>query len=214
MSGDVSLRQTVLEELTRFASLDRFENFAIKSRSDYDHIVGGTHEDDPLYEMRMVSFMEWLIFDAVHDDGRTIFQIYSDEREKFSPEEARLMDSLEKQWRDIFTVKWSADGQMKVTALRNDENIIITDAEKSPSFRKGDLFSGRAFKVSDVWFLTNGVCIHPSKALKTIKKDIKQLLRDGGGDMTEYLMRLTAMSVKWERFRNIDVSDIYKPMEG
>lgn len=214
MSDTQSSRKIALDELTKFASLPRFEKFAIKSRGDYDHIVGGTHADDPFYETRMVSFMEWLIFDAVHDDGRTIFQIYSDEREKFSPEEAALLDALEKQWRDVFTVKWSSGGQMKATALRHDENIIITDAEKSPSFRKGDLFSGRAFKAGDTWFLTNGVCIHPSKALKTIKKDIKQIVRDGGGEMTEYLLRLTAMSVKWERFRNVDINDIYKPMEG
>jgi hypothetical protein len=203
-----------LDELTKFASLDRFEKFAIKCRHDYDLVVGGIHEDDKFYETRMLFFMEWLIFDAPGDDGRTIFQICVDEREKDTPEKREALDALEKQWRDVFTVKWSADGQMKVTALRQNKNIVITDEEKSPSFRKGDIFSGRAFNVGETWLLTNGICVHPSKALKTIKKDIKRIVKYGGGEMTEYLLRLTGMSVKWERFRNVDVNDIYKPMEG
>lgn len=215
MSGAQSSRKRVLDELTKFASLERFEEFAIKRRHDYDLVVGGIHEDDKFYETRMLYFMEWLIFDAVCDDGRTVFQTFVDERaEGGATEERAALDALEKQWRDVFTVKWSADGQMKVTALRNNENIVITDEEKSPSFRKGDLFSGRAFKVGETWFLTNGICPHPSTALKTIKKDIKRIVKYGGGEMTEYLLRLTGMSVKWERFRNVEISDIYKPMEG
>jgi hypothetical protein len=213
MSWSQSSSKLVLDDLTKFASLDRFEKFAIKCRQDYDLVVGGIHEDDQFYETRMLYFMEWLIFDAVGDEGRTIFQIYTDER-KLTPDEAGILDALERQWRDVFTVKWSADGQMKVTALRNNTNIIITDGEKSPSFRKGDLFSGRAFNVGEAWFLTNGICPHPSSALKTLKKEIKRIVKAGGEEMREYLLRLTAMSVKWERFRNVDVSDIYKPMEG
>lgn len=203
-----------LDELTKFASQPRFGTFAIKCRNDYDLMVGGIHEDDKFYETRMLFFMEWLIFDAVGDDGRTIYQAYVDEHGAgVTSETTAALDALEKQWLDVFTVKWSADGQMKVTALRQNKNIVITDDEKSPSFRKGDLFSGRAFNVGEEWFLTNGICPHPSKALKTIKKDIKRIVKEGGGEMREYLLRLTAMSVKWERFRNVDISDIYKPME-
>lgn len=205
----------LLDDLTKFASLARFGEFAIKCRNNYDLTVGGIHEDDDLYETRMLYFMEWLIFDAVGDDGRTIFQIYVDEREtRDAPEETATLEALGKQWRDVFTVKWSADGQMKVTALQQNKNIVVTDEEKSPSFRKGDLFNGRAFNVGEDWFLTNGICPHPSSALKTVKKEIKRIAKAGGGEMREYLLRLTAMSVKWERFRNVDISDIYKPMGG
>jgi len=215
MNGPQSPRKLALDDLTKFASQPRFGKFAIKCRNDYDLIVGGIHEDDKFYETRMLFFMEWLIFDAIGDDGRTIYQAYVDEREAGdAPEETAAFEALEKQWRDVFTVKWSADGQMKVTALRQNKNIVITDEEKSPSFRKGDLFSGRAFNVGEDWFLTNGICPHPSKALKAVKKDIKRIVKEGGGEMREYLLRLTAMSVKWERFRNVDISDIYKPMEG
>lgn len=204
-----------LDELTKFASLPRFGEFAIKCRNNYDLMVGGIHEDDDLYETRMLYFMEWLIFDTAREDGRTIFQIYVDELGAGgAPEETATLEALGKQWRDVFTVKWSADGQMKVTALQQNKNIVITDEEKSPSFRKGDLFSGRAFNVGEEWFLTNGICPHPSSALKTVKKEIKRIVKAGGGKMREYLPALTAMSVKWERFRNVDISDIYKPMEG
>lgn len=215
MSGAQPARKHTFDDLTKFASQPRFGDFAIKCRNSFDLIVGGIHEDDKFYETRMLYFMEWLIFDAIGDDGRTIFQIYGDELgADRTPEETATLEALKKQWRDVFTVKWSADGQMKATALRQNKNIVITDEEKSPSFRKGDLFSGRAFNIGEEWFLTNGICPHPSKALKTIKKDIKRIVKEGGGEMTEYLLRLTAMSVKWERFRNIDISDIYKPMEG
>lgn len=208
-------RKQALDDLTKFASQPRFGDFAVKCRNDYDIMVGGIHEDDKLYETRMLFFMEWLIFDAPGEGGRTIFQIYLGELGvSETPEENATLEALETQWRDVFLVKWSADGQMKVTALRQNKNIIITDEEKSPSFRKGDLFSGRAFNVGEEWFLTNGICPHPSTALKTVKKEIKRIAKAGGGQMPEYLQRLTAMSVKWERFRNIDISDIYKPMEG
>jgi hypothetical protein len=209
-------RKLALEDLTKFASQPRFGEFAIKCRNSYDLMVGGIHEDDQFYETRMIFFMEWLIFDAVVENGQTIYQIYVDERGvgDGTPEETAALEALAKQWRDVFTVKWSADGQMKLTALKQNKNIIVTDEEKSPSFRKGDLFSGRAFNIGEEWFLTNGICPHPSTALKAVKKEIKRIVKSGGGEMAEYLVRLTAMSVKWERFRNVAVSDIYKPMEG
>jgi len=215
MKSPQPLCKLALDGLTKFASLPRFGNFAIKCRNNYDLIVGGIHEDDKFYETRMLFFMEWLIFDAIGDDGRTIYQIYVDELGTGgTPEENEALEALGKHWRDVFTVKWSEDGQMKLTALRQNKNIVVMDEEKSPSFRKGDLFSGRAFKAGEAWYLTNGICPHPSKALKAIKKDVKRIVKEGGGEMTEYLLRLTAMSVKWERFRNVDINDIYKPMEG
>ncbi|MBI4666681.1 MAG: hypothetical protein HY751_09770 [Nitrospinae bacterium] len=205
----------LLEDISRFAATGRFETMARNARSVYDRRVGVIHSDDTWYETRMVSFMEWFIFDYAEDPangGKTIFQLFLEENTfALDTQNREIAEALAKHEMDVFRVKWSAEGVMKVTAIFKDVNILFAD-ERSGTFKSGDLFSGRALFYKERWYLSNGLCVHPSKARRTIKKEMKGFRKTAGADIRDYLLTLTAMSLKWERSRNIDINDIYKPV--
>jgi len=200
----------LLEDITKFASEPRFEEIAKRARQEYDSRVGGVHVDDLSYEIRMINFMEWLVFDYAWDDsGKTILDIYTEEKGNGS--DGQLIAALKSQTRDIFQVKWSYDNLVKLDAIYSDKYIIVNDPERWETFKKKDVFTGRIVNMGDAWYLTNGVCVHPSKAARMLKKEMKKYRKTPDFDLKGYLFRLTAMSLKWERSRNIDVNDIYTP---
>lgn len=206
--------KALLDDITRFASEPRFEEVAKAARHEHDRRVGVIYTDDITYEARMVNFMEWFVFDfAVDESGRTMLDRYMEESGTRSNGNLALLTALKNQTRDIFAVKWAYDGLVKLTALYLDQYIIVQDPERWEMFKKKDIFSGRAVNVEDKWYLTNGVCVHPSKTLRLLKKEMKKFRAAGNFNMREYQFTLTAMSVMWERSRNIDIHDIYKPVE-
>lgn len=201
----------LLENLSRLASDSRFEKMAREAYGRYEVTVGAVYSDDRSYETRMASFLEWFVFtQQANDKGETILDVYRDEMARGSDLELAMIDALKNHIQDVFIIKSVKNEKIKAAALYANRNYIFNDEERARMLRKGDMFAGRIVKFEENWHLTNSFCQHPSATLKFIKKEMKRIRKNGGKGIEDFFFQLTSMSVRWERSRQIEVSEIYK----
>jgi len=200
----------LLENLTQFASDKRFEAKAQEAYKFYEKRTGAIYHDDLAYEQRMTSFLEWFVFSVpAGDDGQRVLDVYRNEMARGSEEELAMVDSLSDNLHDLFVIKSSKNSIIKATALFTNKNFKIED-DRADTIHKGDIFEARIANYEKRWFMTNGLCNHPPKALKYIKGEMKRIRQENGEGLLDFVFQLVSKSTKWERSRNIDVTEIYK----
>ncbi|HEB71864.1 MAG TPA: hypothetical protein ENI77_04520 [Nitrospirae bacterium] len=203
--------RSLLENMSRFSSDARFEKMAREANGVYEAKAGSIYTDDQQYETHMTSFLEWFLFtQPANEKGQTVIDVYREEMARGSDIELAMIDAIKEHIQDVFLVKSSKNGKIKATALLANKNYVISDQERAGLLRKGDIFEGRIVQFEKNWLLTNGFCHHPSGSLKFIKSEMKRIRKNGGEGIEEFLFALNAMSVRYERSRQIDVKEIYK----
>lgn len=206
--------RSLLENMSKFSSDKRFEKMAREANGIYEAKTGSIYTDDQQYETRMTSFLEWFLFTQPgSEDGQTVLDVYRDELARGSDLELAMIDAIKAHIQDVFLVKSAKNGKIKATALYANKNFIIRDEERAGLLRKGDIFEGRIIRFENNWYLTNGLCPHPSGSLKFIKSEMKRIRKNEEEGIEEFLFALNSMSVRYERSRQIDVKEIYKSRE-
>jgi len=202
---------TLLKNLTKFASDARFQENATRSLRRYERLIGAIYNDDPYYDSRMTCFLEWFILEEpATGSGNRVLDVYRHERARGSESELAMIDSLDNNIHDIFQVKSARQGKIKVTALFANRSFTIDDQCLSETISKNEIFEGRIVNLDGAWLLTQGVCHHPSAALKFIKTEMKRIRKSGENGAAEFIFRLGSMLTRWRRARNISINEIYK----
>jgi hypothetical protein len=202
---------SVLDNLSKMASEERFADKAKEAYEIYTSKVGGIYSEDRSYESRMTLFLEWFIFECqAIQTGESVLEVYKDEMARGSDAELNLVAAMKDHVRDVFLVKSSKAGVIKAQALYENGKYVICDSYRADLFSKGELFEARIVEVDGNWRLTNGFCHHPSAALKFIKEEMKRIRKASGNGLDEFFFQLAAMSMKLERSRQIEVTQIYK----
>ncbi|MFQ5431067.1 MAG: hypothetical protein ACE5EN_01010 [Nitrospinota bacterium] len=198
----------LLEELNSFAiRQSNLEELKI-GREFYFGKTGQVFEDDPDFEHRMNSFLEWLIFD--HKSGgaetSTVFEKFVDsKRESLTNEEMVFLMNVGKHIHSIFQVRSCDDGRIKVKDLLGGKVYQLPSEDK---LEKGDLLERRLLCLGDCCCFFHTYSLHPKLAYKPIMAELKK--RKKSGIKPDFFISLQAMHVKWRRSRQIKVRDIYK----
>jgi hypothetical protein len=206
--GGLQKVRSMLDELIAFASEDRHKKRLEEARAYYYFKVGKTNEDDPDFIQRMNTFLEWVIFDHRPGGGGTksIFDLYLAENlPKLSAEEVVLRIAASKNLHSIFLVKSHGMGTIKLKDMAGKNSYLVTCDDE---LEANDIIEGRVITTGKGCFLSYTHCLHPKSASKPIISEIKK--RKGVALDEEFFFKLQGMQLKWRRFRQISVDDIYK----
>jgi hypothetical protein len=206
-SGKQKVRR-VLDELISFASEERFQKRLEEAREYYYFKAGKTNDDDPDFIQRMNTFLEWFIFDHRPEGagGKSLFDLYLAEKlPNLAADEVVLRISASKNYHSIFLVKTIEHGVIKLKDMAGKDSYIVTDDDR---LEPKDVLETRIITAGKGCYLSYTHCLHPKTAAKPIMAEIKK--RKGLPFDEDFFFKLQGMQLKWRRFRQISINDIYR----
>jgi len=199
----------LIDRLISYISESGREGDISAARASYFRDSGSLHGDEATYDMRSANFLEWYIFDRTVG-GRTLLEVFVDNIEDL--EEKKVYGELKEGVRTVFELKKFDDELARLADLRNGKRYLAIPLSGMAGLSSGDLLDGRILPYKGKYYLTGSYIVHPLRAKKFIVKMIKDA--DNRQDMGSALRMLANMSLKWERFRNYHLEDIYRIKES
>jgi len=199
----------LIDRLTSYISESGREDDISRARAVYFRDSGSLHGDEATYDMRSANFLEWYIFDRTAG-GKTLLEVFVDNIEDL--EEKRIYGELKEGVRTVFELKKADEELAQLTDLRNGKPYSAVPLCGMAGLGRGDLLDARILPCEGRYYLTGSYIVHPHKAKKLIVRMIRDA--DNRQDMGSALRTLANMSLKWERFRNYRLEDIYRIKEN
>ena len=182
------------------------------ARRAYYAVTGEIFEDDASFEMRMITFLEWFVFDRPLARGVVPIRAYlEDHAADLSPEEREMTEALLRQHHGLYRAKKVKPPVLHLKDLWDGRLIRVEAGDTAQSFHADDLIDARLVSWKEKTFLTEGILFHPAGALGYLRAELKALRKGGVGGPTEALFfRLAGMLLKHDRYRQIKTELIYK----
>lgn len=199
--------QKALDDLLSFATETDNSSVLRQARELYFGKIGQVFEDDPDFDQRMSTFLEWYIFDYKSGGAETstLFEKFVDSRRgSLSSEKMIFLMAIGKHTHSVFLVQYSKQGRIKLKDLVTGTAYWLASED---NLEKGDVIEKRIICIDNSCCLFNTYSLHPKQAYKPIFSEMKKMKKSGV--KPDFFVTLQAMQVKWRRSRNIKVRDIY-----
>jgi hypothetical protein len=182
------------------------------ARQVYYAATGEIFEDDASFERRMITFVEWFVFDRPLARGVVPIRAYlEDHAADLSPEEREMTEALLHHHHGLYRVKKAKPPVLNLKDLWDGKLIRVEAGDSANSFQADDLLDARLVSWKDKTWLTDGILCHPIGALAYIQAELKALRKGGAPAPTEALFfRLAGMLIKHDRYRQIKTELIYR----
>lgn len=198
----------LLDRLIEYASEPCFAESLAAAREIFYAKAGKTNEDDRDFIQRMNTFLEWFIFDYRPEGAgtRSVYDKFLDEKRK-ETSSADMINwiALSRQVHSMFLVRSCASGVTTVRDLAGRRNYVVTGDDH---LEAGDILESRVICVGKGCFFTYTHVLHPKTALRPIRAELKKYRNKPLGE--ELFFKLQGMQLKWRRFRQISIEDIYR----
>ena len=179
------------------------------AKIEFWRATGKMHGDEPSFESRMAAFFDWYLFDN-KVDGLTPLEAFLNEDFDEHEDEREIYNEFLNNIHSIFIVKKIAYNAIKVRDIFTRLDYTLNIEEGSTGFYSGAVFEGRILPYKGGLYLTPALCFHPKGSRGIIKHVFNMVRKAGETDILPLIHRLSHMNLKWETYRNIKVSDIYK----
>lgn len=201
--------QELVEELTAYITESGREKDVAAATVDYYRDSGALFGDEENYDMRVANFLEWYIFDRTVG-GKTLLEEFFEGIE--DGERKKLFEDLGRGVRTVFELRKADEKMVHLRDLRDGKRYSTIPTCGVEGLSKGDIIDARLFCLKNQYYLSGSYIFHPPNMKKFITSLIKEA--DGRQDLNSALRMLANMSLKWERFRNYHVEDIYTVKEN
>ena len=205
--------QPCLDRVSEWATADLFREELARARKDFFARTGGeVFEDDKSVESRLTSFLEWFLFDRpLEARGLTpVAAFTADHREELSPEDLATHEGLSQTIHGVFEVRRLAKNErLRIRELCTLQEHEVFERRQLSGLAKGDLFEARLVPFKGDLLFSPAFCFHPREARKTILVELKRRRKAQTLVAANFLDELSAMALKWERYRNVQVESIY-----
>lgn len=203
--------QQQLEALIAFASTDRFKEELLKAKAEYFASTGEVFEDDRSFEMRMASFLDFYVLDRpLPAHGKTPAQVFLEEADGAPESDLLLRRGLVESRHSLWEVRKIAKELVRLRDCFTAKDTDVFERRQPAGLKKGDLIEARLIPVDGRFLFSPAFCFHPSEAKKGIVKELKRLKKEQPGFcQRDFIWSVAKMRLKWERYRNIAVEDIY-----
>jgi hypothetical protein len=200
-----------VDKITKALTGEGYSADLAAARKEYFAETGESFEEDRSFEMRMVTFLEWFIFDRPLASGVVPIRAYLDAHaSQLSPEEQALTEALLHQRHGLYRVKKVKPPVLGLKDLWNGKPVRVEAGEMALAFHEGDLLDARLVTYQGKTRLTEGILCHPVEAEPFIKAQLKALRKAGAPGPDTLFLPLAAMLLKHERYRHIKAEHIYK----
>lgn len=208
MPGNQNRVRALVDRFIEYASQERFTAQLAGARDFYFSRTGKANEDDHDFVQRMNTFLEWFIFDYRPDGvgGSSLFDRYLNEtREEIPSEELVWWIAVSRQVHSLFLIKSRAGGVIRMRDLAGGRSYVVTGDDH---LEKGDILEARLVVCGGGCYFTYTHCLHPKESYGPIKSEVKKWR---GKPLTDdFFLKLQGMQLKWRRFRQISIDDIYR----
>lgn len=200
-----------LEALTAFASEDGFKNELLTAKAEYFSRTGEVYEDDPSFDMRMASFLDYYLLDRkLGLLGKTPAEVFLEQSEGLSEEEREARRALTATIHSLWEVRKLGKEMIRLRDLFEGKDYEVYERRQPAGLRKGDLIEARLIPVNGKLLFSSAFCFHPEDARKPVLKELKRLKKQSPDfDRRQFIWSLSYMRLKLDRYRNIAVQDIY-----
>jgi hypothetical protein len=201
--------QPHLDALIAFASADPHTEELLKAKAEYFAGTGEIFEDDRAFEMRMASFLDYYVFDRPWpDSGKTPAQLFLEVAA--SDADRALRQGFVETRHSLWEVKKIAKDLVRLRDQFSGKDTDVFERRQPVGLNKGDLIEARLIPVTGHWLFSPAFCFHPAEAKKVILKALKRLKKEEPSfKPRDFIWSLAKMRLKWDRYRNIAVTDIY-----
>jgi hypothetical protein len=203
--------QAFLDKIVSIFTSDAYRDHLLRAKAEYFRLTGEVHEDDPFFEPRMASFIDWYLFDRpIEGDVRPPVERYIvDRRLVFRPDERLVFEGFLENVHSLFELRGRKPGAVVLLDLLANEKRRVVERREWSAIEKGDVFEGRLIPYQGEYFFTRGFCFFPLQARKYILREAKHARKAGGDAPAELMQRLAYLRYLQERFRHVDVRRIY-----
>jgi hypothetical protein len=200
-----------LDKIVRSLTKERHATELEPARQEYQAATGEVYEDDPSFEMRMILFLEWFIFDRPLARGVVPLRAYLEEHGPWlSLLEREMTEALLQQRRALFRVRKAKPPVLHLRDLWQGKTVRVEAGDLARSFQAGDLIDARVVPFRDKLYFTEGMLCHPAEAEGYIKSAVKALRKKGAAEPGPLCQKLAAMLLKYDRSRGIKPELIYR----
>lgn len=202
--------QRQLDALIAFASGDRFKEELLKAKASYFAHTGDVFEDDRFFDMRMASFLDYYLFDwPLTGIGRTPAQLLLDE-DALDEQDRQLVNGFTGTRHSLFEVRKLAKELVRLRDCFTGKDSDVFERRQTAGMHKGDLIEARLIPVDGRLVFSSAFCFHPEEVKKNVAQEIKRLKKvQPDFSRREFIWTLSRMRLKFDRYRNIAVTDIY-----
>lgn len=204
--------QEHLEKLWGRMSLPDIEAEMPEARREFLATTGEVLEEDPSFEVRMVSFLDWFFFERPLNSGRlTPLELLLDSN-ALSEEDRAVCRQFSGNIHSLFLVRRATDTRVTLQDLftRKRYQVSLTESDVVPAFRLHQLVQGRIIPLNGEYFFSPALFFHPREAIRPVEREIKRLKAQGDVSPVTLIQRLMVMQLRSERYRHLKAEDIYR----
>jgi len=205
--------QPQLDRVSEWATSESFRDELARARKDFFARTGGeVFEDDKSVESRLATFLDWYLFDRPLDGrGKPPVAAFLDEhRSTLSPQDLAIHEALTRTIHGLFEVRRLAKKErLKVRDLCTGQEYEVFERRQLVGLEKKDIFESRLIPNGTDLLFSQAFCHHPREVRKAILSEIKRRRKLGPVEVEPFIHQLSAMQLKYERYRNVPVESIY-----
>ena len=196
--------------LSHFAGPLFAEELKIAKQQFFDN-AGILEEHSAHFELRMCQFFDWYFFTRqLSGYGHTVLNsVYQTRELRFQPEEEALIQSLKQHRHSLFEFIKLKGGDVFLKDLLSDEKIQVRESPYVYGFDADEIFEARLIPWQQSYVFCKGFCFHPGEARKFILTQVKIHRKNPDLNAEEMMLRLLKMRYKFERYRHVQIRDIY-----
>lgn len=199
----------VIEEYTT----GEYYREVFRAKEEYFEKSGVIYEDDPDYDQRMSTFMDWYLFDRDLPgvDLSPIKLFFRKNKEKLDANRFQIYQDFCETIHSIFRMRGKAffGDDLKLFDLFSKKSYTVAEPDLHQGFAKNDLFEARLIPFQNRYEFSRGFCFHPREMETFILGEIKKVRNQEKGRQTKLIIQLSAMKLKHMRYPHIGVNHIY-----
>lgn len=206
--------QPYLERLIAWSSTPEHKDELLRAKAEYFALAGEIFEDDRSFDTRMGAFLEYWLFDRKLEgtDTTPAEAFLAAEGERLSPGDLDAFRGLTRTVHGVFEVrKLVTKTGLRVRELTTGAEHEVFERRGLVGLAKGDLLEARLVPYEEKLLFSGTFLYHPKEARKVIAKELKR--RRKAGELPTpgaFAHELAKMALKFERYRNVAVENIYR----
>ncbi len=199
----------LLDHMTR----EEFYPEITKARKEYMFKTGEIFEDNPTYETKMRSFMDYYLFDRVFTPQPNVkkespVEHFLNSIKYDTPKVEKDVYATFNQFiHSIFQVKKYSNESLALKDLYEEKTYHCTNVKET--FSKGQIIEARIIPFLNGYSTTGAYLFHPEGALKLIKKAFVLVRKRKGWDQLSLIHKLAYCHARSEQYQHIDSITIY-----
>lgn len=209
--GYLTRAQELMEAAGGWLAAEPRRHLAETAKEWFLDLMGRVNEDDSTFERRMAVYLEFLLFvwSLPTSPQKHPWELFVKESDfAFSPTDISLAASLEASHWSLFELLEKSPDEVYLSDLVFGGQWRVRPEGAMLGVEEGDVFQARLFALGEEVFFTQAFLHHPSEARHLVKKILGKELAAGKTPL-ETVGRLTRMHLKFDRYRRMNITQIY-----